>query len=94
MINQVNHLKEKQLFYIDIENQRATLTYIMEKENVMNFMSTYVPDSFRGKGIAAKLVKEGLHYAKENNFRVIPACSYVYSFIKNHQEYKPLVFEE
>ena len=94
MNSEVKHLKEKQLFYIDIDNQSAELKYFMDTENVMNIMSTYVPDSLRGKGIAGKLVEECLHYAKENSFRIIPSCSYVHSYIKNHPEYETMLLKE
>ncbi|NCS88000.1 MAG: hypothetical protein AUK34_14545 [Ignavibacteria bacterium CG2_30_36_16] len=94
MNDEVKHSKEKQLFFIDIGNQRAELKYFMETENVMNVMNTYVPDSLRGKGIAGKLVEECLHYAKENSCRIIPSCSYVYSYIKKHPEFEAMLLNE
>jgi hypothetical protein len=94
MNDEVKHSKEKQLFFIVVGKQRAELHYFMETESVMNVMSTYVPDSLRGKGIAGKLVEECLHYAKENSYRIIPSCSYVHSYIKNHPEYETMLLKE
>ncbi len=92
MTQTVQHDKDKQTFYIEKDFTRAYLAYEQKSDTVLDFRSTFVPEIFRGKGIAADLVKAGLAYATQNHFTVIPTCSYVDTYIKRHQdEYGPLL---
>ncbi len=90
---EIIHDKINQSFYSEIEGRRALLDYIMRDDEVIDFTHTYVPIELRGKGIAAKIVREGLEYAKENNFKVIPSCSYVEAYIDRHPEYHNILAE-
>jgi predicted GNAT family acetyltransferase len=56
----------------------------------MTFTHTFVPPELRGRGIAEALVRTALEYAKAERLRVIPACSYVATFIRRHREYVQL----
>ncbi len=88
---EINHLIEKGRFSAIVDGQEAILSYRKEDESTLNFLSIYVPESLRGGGIAAKIVKHGLEYAKENNFRVLPTCWYVKKYIERHEEYQNMV---
>ena len=50
--------------------------------NTINLCRVFVPDSLRGKGIAAQLVCEALQYAKKHNLAVIPTCPYVRTYMQ------------
>ena len=89
---QVKHDKEKQKFYVVAEGKESHLEY-NKTENVLNFYHTYVPDELRGRGIAAEIVKTGLSFAKENDLKIIPSCSYVAAYIQGHKEYSELIAE-
>lgn len=54
------------------------------------FTHTFVPDAWRGRGIAAILVQAALDEARRRGWRVIPQCSYVAVFISRHPEYADL----
>ncbi|MEE4362348.1 MAG: GNAT family N-acetyltransferase [Desulfotignum sp.] len=85
MTQTVRHDKDRQTFFIEKDFTRAYLAYEQKSDTVLDFRSTFVPEIFRGQGIAADLVKTGLEYAKQNHFTVIPTCSYVDVYIKRHQ---------
>jgi predicted GNAT family acetyltransferase len=59
--------------------------------NILNLNYTYVPNSLRGKGIAAKLVEAALEYARLNGIKIIPSCSYVDVYLQRHPEYEDLL---
>jgi predicted GNAT family acetyltransferase len=50
-----------------------------------------VPSAYQGRGLAALLVEAGLQWAKAEGLRVVPACTYVQSYIQRHPEWQHLV---
>ena len=90
MEEKVIHDKDKSQFNISINNKEVYVDYKIE-QNKMNLYHTYTNPELRGKGLAAKVVIAALKYAKSNNIKVIPGCTYVQSFISRHKEYKELV---
>lgn len=65
-------------FFIFGENgdELAKLTYRKEGEKLF-FESTVVSPKLRGQGIAGKLFEAGVKYARENNYKIMPVCSYI-----------------
>ncbi|WP_295725092.1 GNAT family N-acetyltransferase [uncultured Leptotrichia sp.] len=65
-------------FFIFGENgdELAKLTYRKEGEKLF-FESTVVSPELRGQGIAGKLFEAGVKYARENNYKIVPVCSYI-----------------
>ena len=57
----------------------------------MDLYHTYVPEVFRGRGIAEKLCKAAFEYAKAQRLTVLPSCSYISdAYLKRHREYEAL----
>jgi predicted GNAT family acetyltransferase len=90
MEERVIHDKDKKQFIITIDNKEAYVDYNIE-DNRMNLYHTYTDPELRGKGLAAKVVIAALEYAKKNNLKVEPGCTYVQTFISRHKEYEELV---
>jgi uncharacterized protein len=55
------------------------------------FTHTYVSPELRGRGIAEKLVRTALEYARSESLRVIPQCSYVAVFVRRNREFAELL---
>ena len=66
-------------FYIDDNNGEtiAHITYQHENDATLIANSTFVDPSLRGQGIAQKLLDKLVGYARENNLKIRPLCSYV-----------------
>jgi len=90
MEREIKHDREKQKFYTIVDGHEALLDYSLEG-NTMNFYHTYTPPELRGKGLAKIVVQFAFNYARENNLKVIPSCSYVQAFVKRYEEYQDLV---
>ena len=43
---------------------------------------TFVPESLRGQGIAEKLVRTGLAWAREQGYQIEASCWYVRRFLR------------
>lgn len=88
---EIKHDTYNQKFFAILDGKEAYLKYIFTGPNVINMIKTYVPPELRGKGIAGKVVHEGLLFAQKNNFKIIPTCSYVETYIDRHPEFSSLV---
>ena len=87
----IKHDKEYQQFTASIGDEDAELAYATPSEEVIDFTHTFVPESARGKGVANKLIEEGLCYAEENGKKVIATCPVVKKFIDKNANYQKLL---
>ena len=87
---QINHDKQAKRFETTIEGQTGYLSY-QDKGDVLIYDHTIVPQSLGGKGVGSALVKHALNYARDNDKKVLPQCSFVASYIDKHPEYQDLV---
>jgi len=90
MEEKVIHEKESERFVINLEGNEVYVEYTMTG-NEINLHHTFTDPALRGKGLAAQVVRAALEFAKENNLKVIPTCSYVQAFIAKNKEYQKLV---
>ncbi len=77
-------------FHARVEGQEAYLRYAPAGEGVLDYASTFVPESLRGRGIASAIVRQALDYARADGYRVIPSCWFVRDFLAKHPEYADL----
>ncbi|CAB3402125.1 unnamed protein product [Caenorhabditis bovis] len=89
MALKVQHCKSAAEFFIKFSSgSKAYLQYAKLPNNVLDFQHTVTPDDQAGKGVARVLVKEGLKYAAENNFKVKPTCWYVAKYLDSDNSTK------
>ena len=77
-------------FETEIDGKLAVADYRVDGKTVY-FTHTFVPPEMRGRGVAEKLVRAGLDWARAQGRRVEPQCSYVAVFIQRHAEYHDLL---
>ncbi|MDX5417863.1 MAG: N-acetyltransferase [Hymenobacteraceae bacterium] len=87
----ITHDKKYQQFTAKLGEEEAELAYATPSDEVLDFTHTYVPESARGKGVANKLIVEGLCYAEENGKKVIATCPVVRKFIHKNPDYHKLL---
>lgn len=73
-------------FVLDVDGNEVYVLYAQDKD-VIDLYSTYTPPKLRGQGLAEKVVKDALEYAKEKKLNVVPTCWYVRKFLEKHPEY-------
>ncbi len=86
----VRHNTAEHRFEAEFEGKLSVADYVL-REGEMTMTHTYTPPEIRGRGIAEKLVRAALEHAREQRWRVVPACSYVDRFIQRHPEFQSLV---
>ncbi|MCG9729084.1 N-acetyltransferase [Shewanella sp. Isolate13] len=88
-MNEVIHLSDECRFVINLDGTQAVLAYELYDEQAgatssnrrCNFNNTYVPPKLWGKGLAEKLVRHGLKWAKTEGFGIEASCWYVQKFL-------------
>lgn len=86
---EVTHNTAERRFETEVDGHLAWADYEMDG-GVMHFTSTQVPQAIGGRGIAGRLVRTGMDYAREHGHGVVPACSYVAAWLERHPEYEDL----
>ena len=87
---EVLHDPASQRFCVKLEGYEACLMYRLAGHEI-DFYHTYVPEVFRGRGIAEKLCQAAFEHAKAKGLTVIPSCAYISgAYLKRHPEYESL----
>jgi len=77
-------------FCVTLQGYEACLMYRRSGKE-LELYHTYVPEVFRGRGIAERLCRAAFEYAKANRLTVTPTCSYISgAYLKRHPEYESL----
>ena len=77
-------------FELEVNGQVALLAYFREGATI-HYPHTEVPSALRRRGLAARLSRYALDYARANGLSVVPRCPYVRAYIRRHPEYADLV---
>jgi predicted GNAT family acetyltransferase len=80
-------------FEASVDGMKAILIYRRFPDRIV-FQHTEVPAPLEGKGLAAKLARTALDFARAIHLRVVPLCPYVSRFIRKNQEFQDLISSE
>lgn len=86
----VTHNEAAHRFEATVNGLRSLLTYRRSPDSIV-LLHTEVPAAIERHGIAAKLTRTALDFARANHLRVVPLCPYVSSFLRRHREYHDLL---
>jgi predicted GNAT family acetyltransferase len=86
----VTHNEAAKRFELLVDGLRGMLTYTCFPDRII-FDHTEVPKPLEHHGLAAKLARFALDFARANHLQVVPLCPYVSGFIRKHSEYQDLV---
>jgi len=90
-MNEVQHDTEEHKFYIEVKGSEAHMSYYYKDPSRVVYSHTYVPPELRGGGLAGKVVRTALEWARTQNLEVLPTCSYVVKFVQKHPEFQDIV---
>ncbi|KAK5601641.1 hypothetical protein CRENBAI_022683 [Crenichthys baileyi] len=74
-------------------NECAMLNYRFTGQKEVDLMSTFVPETIRGQGIAAVLSQAAMDFLVEENLKARISCWYIKKYIDEQpqQQYKHLI---
>ena len=86
----VEHDTQGSRFRVSLQGYEACLMY-RRTGGEIDLYHTYVPEVFRGRGVAERLCAAAFEYAKVNKLTVVPSCSYISgAYLRRHPEYQSL----
>lgn len=85
---------EQNAFVIDEDGDRLAEMVIRVRDKTMIVYHTEVSPKMEGQGIAKQLLERMVEYAKENQLKVVPLCSYVHAQFKRHPDLYESVWEK
>ena len=86
----ITHNAGAQRFETTVDGHTGYISYQQRGDSLV-YDHTIVPPELGGRGIGSILVKHALDYARENDKKVVPECSFVSSYINKHPEYQDLL---
>jgi predicted GNAT family acetyltransferase len=88
---EIKHDEDLQKFYFIENGKECYVKYMMDDSKTFNILKVFVHPDLRNHGLAGELTKTVLEFAKKNNLKVIPTCSYADYFIAKNKEYEELL---
>jgi predicted GNAT family acetyltransferase len=86
----IKHDEINKRFYIELNGNVCELKYKKIDDHTLDYYRTFVPEALGNQGLAAKITKYALDYARKNHYQIVPTCSYVKAYLKQHPEYADL----
>jgi predicted GNAT family acetyltransferase len=82
-------------FYVgdDQEKPLAIITFYPSGEYKIVIDHTYVCDALKGQGVGQELVKQVVEYARHNNKKIFPRCSYAKKIMHQDKECHDVLLE-
>ena len=85
----------KGMFYIEEDGEIVgELIYSIQDNGIMTLDHTETDPKMAGKGLASKLVKHSVDYARKNNYKVDPMCAYAAKQFERHEDYRELLVNQ
>ncbi len=91
---EIIHSSKDCTFYCELEGFRCSAEYELVDDKTIDLYRTFVDPALRGKGIADELLRCVVDYAKENEMKIKPSCSYAVTFFRRNSEYKWILSDE
>lgn len=79
-------------FELAVEGATAFIDY-RRKDGVVTMTHAEVPEELSGKGVGSRLAKGALDLVRARGEKIVPHCSFVAWYVRNHPEYQDLLAE-
>jgi predicted GNAT family acetyltransferase len=87
---QITHNESAHRFEAEVHGLTALIVYRIQPGRMI-IQHTEVPPELEARGLAAKLTRAALEYARSKKFQVVPSCPYTAAYIAKHPEYSGLL---
>lgn len=89
-MHDIEHNGQKCEFRMPVDGLECILEYRLDGP-VMTITHTRVPDALGGRGLAGQITRHALEFARNQQWQVVPMCSYVAAYIRRNPQYNSLL---
>lgn len=82
------------IFYVKLDDGSKAYVATETGSGVVKILETYVPDKYRGRGYARILTEKVIEYARSNNLKILPVCSYAIGYFMKNKELRDILVDE
>jgi hypothetical protein len=91
MTYRIEHDAKHCRFVVDLKPYEAFLFYARKGKD-LDFYHIYVPDPYRNRGLAGRILIAAFDYAKKEGLKVIPSCPFIRDdFLPRFPQYQGLL---
>ncbi|GGB06932.1 N-acetyltransferase [Macrococcus hajekii] len=85
-----------QMFYLgDSESKPdAMMTYVSNGDDKIVIDHTEVSEELQGQGKGKELVEAAVQYARDNNKKIVPVCTYAKKVLEENKDYQDVLAAE
>jgi predicted GNAT family acetyltransferase len=87
---QVEHNRDAQQFELHVGSMLCLLQYRLRNGRMVVY-HTEVPLPIQNRGLAERMTKAALEYARALKLKVEPRCPYTAAFLRRHREYSDVL---
>lgn len=87
---EVVHNSGEQQFELRVGELLCLLQYRLAGGKMIIF-HTEVPPQIRNRGLAERMTRSALDYARSENLKIEPRCPYTVAFLRRHHDYSDLL---
>ena len=62
-----------------------------ERDGVVTFTHTEVPEALQGRGVASRLIAGALEDVRDRNLKIVPQCPFVARYVQRHPDAQSLL---
>ena len=92
-MNAITHDPDNKCYLIALEGDAAAKVYYEKKGNILDVISTRIPDELQGKGYGKVMMEAFLTEMKASNLLIVPVCSYVVHYMNKNTQWQELLAE-
>jgi len=79
-------------FFIETDGEKlAEITYVHSGDKQITVDHTYVSEKLRGQKIGNQLVEKVVEFARQENLKIVPECSFVVREFEKNKEYQDII---
>lgn len=86
----IQHDPANTRFTASVDGGDAVVQYKRRGDDVLDLVSTFVPEEARNNNVGGRLVGHVLDWAQSEDKKVIPTCPFVASYMEDNPQYQDL----
>jgi uncharacterized protein len=83
--------KEQSRYEVHVGDETVAIADYVKQPGTVSFTHTETFAGHKGEGHAARMIDQALRDARDEGLEVIPFCSYVSRYLREHPEFQDLV---